>query len=221
MQPVTFANIQAESGWSVVTGPSIGPTVPSAFDISQPSDGFVTALQVNATGTPHTWSDGMVRSAAVAIPPGATSARTRFIFAVSAGHAANSQADEFGLMLTTPAGAKLYHVIQFDNSTSPTEAVLDVTGPDYKWLHTPFTMPKFAPGLHVVDIEGLFSPGGSTITAVEADGVPCTAPGALYSVPAQPLKWQPNIWFVEAQSDIDPLGGSEQLKLYFVGVQFS
>jgi hypothetical protein len=219
----TMSNIQSLPGWSVVTGSSIGPVVPSAFVISQPTDGFVTALQVNAAGVPHGYADGMVRSAAAPIPAGATKATTRFIFAVSSGHAANSQADEFGLMLTTPSGAKLYHVIQFNNSTSPTEAVLDVTGKTYDWEHTQFTLPKFAPGLHVVDLTGTFGTTGSALTEVVTDGVPYAIPAPLQNVPAQVLKpkWAENVWFVEAQSDIDPIGGSEQIKIYSVSVQFS
>jgi hypothetical protein len=219
--PTVFANIQALPGWTAVTGSSIGPVVPTTFELTQPSDGFVTALEINATGKPGGYADGMARSAAVAIPPGATNAKTRFIFAVSAGHAANSQADEFGLMLTTPTGAKLYHVIQFNNSTSATEAVLDTTAKDYSWASTGNTLAKFAPGLHVVDITGTFNATESSVTAVEVDGVLFAIAESLYGVPAQALKWAPNIWFAEVQPDIDPLGGNEQVKVYYVGVQFS
>ena len=163
----------------------------------------------------------MARSAAVAIPPGASTAKTRFIFAVSAGHAANSQADEFGLMFTNSTGAKLYHVIQFNNSTSQTETVLDVTGPDYDWLSTTVTIPKFTPGLHVLDFSGSWTSESSQLSNVTVDGESIYNPSQPVIVPAQPLKWGPYIWFVEMQPDIDPLGGNEQIKIYYVGVQFS
>lgn len=59
----TVSNIQAEPGWSTVTGPSIGPAIPQ-IKTSQVTDGFCTALLVDVTGVPGKYADGMVRSAA-------------------------------------------------------------------------------------------------------------------------------------------------------------
>jgi hypothetical protein len=219
----TFSNIQSEPGWSTVTGPSIGPAIPQ-IKTSQVTDGFCTALLVDVTGVSGKYADGMVRSAAAPLPANFTQVTTRFVFAVSAGHAASSQADEFGLMFTNGEGDKLYHVIQFDNSTSPTQAMLDVTGPTYEWASTGATVAKFAPGvLHVLDIVGAYDAAGkkTAIFDVVLNGVQIYAPGVPLWVPAQALKWGPDIWFVEHQPDMNPKGGNHQIKIYSIGVTFS
>jgi hypothetical protein len=222
MTTAAISNIQAEPGWSGVTGPSIGPNVPSELYISQFTDSYATCLMIDTTGVAGEYADGVVRSAAIPIPPNTGNAKARFIFAVSASYLQFCQALELGVMLTTPDGKKLNGAIQFDNSTSATQSALDVTGENYLWAPTGWTLQKFGPGLHVVDVTYAIGWAAETISvaSVAVDDVEFGIPARLEGVPAQALAWEPSIFFTEMQVDTNQKGGNWQVWVLFVGVTF-
>jgi hypothetical protein len=224
MTATSFANLQATPGWSGVTGSDIAPSVPSQLELSQFTDSYATALMIDTTGVPGQYAGGEVRSANIPIPPNTGNAKTRFIFAVSETYPENCQSLEFGVMGTTPDGEKLNGAIQLDNSASPTLAALDVTAKDHSWAPTGWTLPKFGPGLHVLDIVHNIDMSAKTISvvSVEIDGALFDTPADLEGVPAQALVplWEENIFFTEMQVNTNQKGGNWQVWVLFVGVTF-
>jgi hypothetical protein len=221
-------SIQSKPGWSVVTGPSIGPAVPTiTFTQQQPTPPPPpppSGLLMNITGVIGKYADGVVRSPDMPIPAGTTGAVLKAIFSVNAESLTQTQAIEIGAKFTMADGTTLNGQLQYDYGKSATEMTLDLTSTSGSgWSPTALTIPKFAPDVtHTVIITYSIDTAAKKISVVSVsiDSKLYTTPPNMLGVPGKSLGWSKNAFQTNFQPNTNPKGGTWQWFLHDVSMQF-
>jgi len=214
----TIPHIQADPGWSVVTGQSIGPAVPKIVITPKPPPQPVGSLLLGITGVKGKYADGVARSVDYPLPANAGNLALAVTFSVDPASLEFTQAIEIGCKPTLPDGTTLNGQLQFDYGKSATEMTLDLTsvkGSD--WAPTTLTLPKFAPNVrHTVSIAYKLDVPGKKISVmtVLVDGTLFETPAAMQGVPGKALGWAKDRVMVNCQANTNPKGGTWQWEIY-------
>ena len=221
-------SIQALPNWQVVTGPDIGPAVPTITFQQQPPPvppPPPPVLSMTITGVPGKYADGVVRSPDIPLPPGTTGAVLTAVFSVNEASLLYTQALEMGAKFTLDDGTTLNGQFQFDYGKSPTNMVLDLTSVTGSgWSPTPFVMAKFAPDvLHTVVATYKIDAAAKkiSITSVMIDGHLCTTPAYMLGVVGKALGWAKRMLQTNFQPNTNQKGGTWVWILHDVNVVLS
>ena len=205
----TIPHIQAQPGWSVVTGESINGTtnggIPKLTLTAQPAP-----LLIAIEGVPGKYADGVARSADIPIPPNTGHALLTVKFSVDEASLEFAQALEMGAKFTLASGLTLNGQIQFSYGKSATDMTLDLTSVKGSgWAPTPVTLPKFAPNQpHTVAIAYALSEKAIAVPSVSINGALHSMPAEMQGVPGRDLGWGKNEFMVNIQPDTNPKGGA-------------